>query len=157
MNIFLIILAKIRNKFAVRTIEVTFVIHETENTDKLLSCICDTLGLLDTDFVLKSTDGHHGNTIKFVQAYFVRNRVPELTKKILSSLSIVDRNYIITHVTDYLDNKFTFYLRFSKQDIMDKCLKVSYNGSIRIKMKPKIKLHKNIVLNSYEDLLRDYS
>ena len=110
MNIFLTILKKTYNKLAFRTVEITFIIHETENTTKFLSNLCSILDVSDTDFNKKITEGHHGNKIELIRAHFIRNRVDEITEKILLSLNINDLSILNTDLLDYLDDKFTLYL-----------------------------------------------
>mgnify|MGYP001165313675 FL=1 len=157
MNISLTILKKTQKKLDFRTIEITFVIHETENIDKFLSHLFEIFGLSDTDFSIKKTEGHHGNIIKLFRAYLIRDRVPEITNKILSSINVTDLKTINNNLLYYLDDKFTLYLRFNKQDIIDNVLTLSYDDSVRIKMKPKIKLNKDKAIASYKELLSEYS
>tara|TARA_B100000929_G_scaffold285802_1_gene269942 strand:- start:488 stop:961 length:474 start_codon:yes stop_codon:yes gene_type:complete len=157
MNISLTILKKTQKKLDFRTIEITFVIHETENIDKFLSHLFEIFGLSDTDFSIKKTEGHHGNIIKLFRAYLIRDRVPEITNKILSSINVTDLKIINNNLLYYLDDKFTLYLRFNKQDIIDNVLTLSYDDSVRIKIKPKIKLNKDKAIASYKELLSEYS
>jgi len=157
MNISLTILKKTQKKLDFRTIEITFVIHETENIDKFLSHLFEIFGLSDTDFSIKKTEGHHRNIIQLIRAYLIRDRVPEITEKILSSINIADLKTINNNLLYYLDDKFTLYLRFNKQDIIDNVLTLSYDDSVRIKMKPKIKLNKDKAIASYKELLSEYS
>ena len=157
MNISLTILKKTQKKLDFRTIEITFVIHETENIDKFLSHLLEIFGLSDTDFSIKKTEGHHGNIIKLFRAYLIRDRVPEIINKILSSINVTDLKTINNNLLYYLDDKFTLYLRFNKQDIIDNVLTLSYDDSVRIKMKPKIKLNKDKAIASYKELLSEYS
>ena len=157
MNISLTILKKTQKKLDFRTIEITFVIHETETIDKFLSHLFEIFGLSDTDFSIKKTEGHHRNIIQLIRAYLIRDRVPEITEKILSSINIADLKTINNNLLYYLDDKFTLYLRFNKQDIIDNVLTLSYDDSVRIKMKPKIKLNKDKAIASYKELLSEYS
>ena len=157
MNISLTILKKTQKKLDFRTIEITFVIHETENIDKFLSHLFEIFGLSDTDLSIKKTEGHHRNIIQLIRAYLIRDRVPEITEKILSSINIADLKTINNNLLYYLDDKFTLYLRFNKQDIIDNVLTLSYDDSVRIKMKPKIKLNKDKAIASYKELLSEYS
>ena len=157
MNISLTILKKTQKKLDFRTIEITFVIHETENIDKFLSHLFEIFGLSDTDFTIKKTEGHHGNIIQLIRAHLIRDRVPEITHKILSSITVTDLKTINNNLLYYLDDKFTLYLRFNKQDIIDNVLTLSYDDSVRIKMKPKIKLNKDKAIASYKELLSEYS
>ena len=157
MNISLTVLKKTQKKLDFRTIEITFVIHETEDIDKFLSHLFEIFGLSDTDFSIKKTEGHHRNIIQLIRAYLIRDRVPEITEKILSSINIADLKTINNNLLYYLDDKFTLYLRFNKQDIIDNVLTLSYDDSVRIKMKPKIKLNKDKAIASYKELLSEYS
>ena len=157
MNISLTILKKTQKKLDFRTIEITFVIHETENIDKFLSHLLEIFGLSDTDFSIKKTEGHHGNIIQLIRAHLIRDRVPEITHKILSSINVTELKTINNNLLYYLDDKFTLYLRFNKQDIIDNVLTLSYDDSVRIKMKPKIKLNKDKAIASYKELLSEYS
>ena len=157
MNISLTVLKKTQKKLDFRTIEITFVIHETEDIDKFLSHLFEIFGLSDTDFSIKKTEGHHGNIIQLIRAHLIRDRVPEITHKILSSITVTDLKTINNNLLYYLDDKFTLYLRFNKQDIIDNVLMLSYDDSVRIKMKPKIKLNKDKAIASYKELLSEYS
>ena len=156
MNIFLTVLKKTSNKMAFRTIEITFVLHETENTENFLSHLCLILDLTLDDFSIKKTEGHHGNTIYLISAHFIRDRVHTIAEKIFSSLNSNDLSNLNTDLINYLDDKFNLYLRFNKQAIIDDILVISYEDSVRIKMKPKIKLTENKAIKSYNELLCEY-
>ena len=156
MNIFLTVLKKTSNKMAFRTIEITFVLHETENTENFLSHLCLILDLSLDDFSIKKTEGHHGNTIYLISAHFIRDRVHTIAEKIFSSLNSNDLSNLNTDLINYLDDKFNLYLRFNKQAIIDDILVISYDDSVRIKMKPKIKLTENKAIKSYNELLCEY-
>jgi len=156
MNIFLTVLKKNSNKMAFRTIEITFVLHETENTENFMSHLCHILNLSPEDFSIKKTEGHHNNTIQLIRAHFIRDRVQNITEKILSSLSNDDLSNLSTDLNNHLDDKFNLYLRFNKQEIIDNNLSISYDDSVRIKMKPKIKLNENKAIQSYNELLSKY-
>ena len=156
MNIFLTVLKKTSNKMAFRTIEITFVLHETENTENFLSHLCLILDLTLDDFSIKKTEGHHGNTIHLISAHFIRDRVHTIAEKIFSSLNSNDLSNLNTDLINYLDDKFNLYLRFNKQAIIDDILVISYDDSVRIKMKPKIKLTENKAIKSYNELLCEY-
>ena len=156
MNIFLTVLKKTSNNMAFRTIEITFVLHETENTENFLSHLCLILDLSLDDFSIKKTEGHHGNTIQLISAHFIRDRVHTIAEKIFSSLSNDDLSNLNTDLVNYLDDKSNLYLRFNKQAIIDDTLVISYNDSVRIKMKPKIRLNENKAIKSYNELLSEY-
>ena len=156
MNIFLTVLKKTSNKMAFRTIEITFVLHETENTENFLAHLCLILDLSLDDFSIKKTEGHHGNTIHLISAHFIRDRVHTIAEKIFSSLNSNDLSNLNTDLINYLDDKFNLYLRFNKQAIIDDILVISYDDSVRIKMKPKIKLNENKAIKSYNELLCEY-
>ena len=141
---------------AFRTIEITFVLHETENTENFLFHLCLMLDLSLDDFSIKKTEGHHGNTIQLISAHFIQNRVHTIAEKIFSSLSSNDLSNLNTDLINYLDDKFNLYLRFNKQAIIDDILVISYDDSVRIKMKPKIKLNENKAIKSYNELLCEY-
>ncbi|MBH59082.1 MAG: hypothetical protein CMO19_01530 [Thaumarchaeota archaeon] len=157
MNIFLTVLKKTTNIMAFRTIEITFVLHETENTENFLSHLCNILDLSLDDFNIKNTEGHHGNNIKLVSVHLIRDRVNDIAKKIISSLSIDDLSNLSTNLINYLDDKFNLYLRFDKQAIIDNNLAISYDDSVRIKMKPKNKLNETKAIKSYNELLSEYN
>ncbi len=112
MNIFLTVLKKTSNNMAFRTIEITFVLHETENTENFLSHLCLILDLSLDDFSIKKTEGHHGNTIQLISAHFIQNRVHTIAEKIFSSLSSNDLSNLNTDLINYFDRYFSLTYNF---------------------------------------------
>ena len=106
------------SKFPIAYIDVRAFAHATEDTDKVLKAIQNTLptGLIETINIAKtSLAGHHGNPITLYETRIKEKATAQKTfEKISANLGILDKELLSNEIQLHLE-KGNLYLRLDKQ------------------------------------------
>ncbi|NJF24925.1 RNA-binding protein [Thermococcus sp. Bubb.Bath] len=124
-------------------VRITTFIQATEDEDKVLDAIAtfipDEIDEDDIYLDVNETKGYFGNPIKVVNAEIKRSRaVRVFLENLKELLSDEDRNYILEHLDEKVDEEGTLYLRFNKQKAYLSEVKLDEGADvvqIRIKVK----------------------
>jgi RNA-binding protein len=116
--------------------DVRIIIHATEDKNKVIESICG-IFCIDADrFRHTELIGHWGNRISLLTGNLESAEANRLVKKILLSLSSVEKNQLLSSSHSFIDEKGNLYLRLDKQRICQKRISLSDTDSIRFKFKP---------------------
>jgi RNA-binding protein len=116
--------------------DVRIIIHATEDKNKVLESICG-IFCIDADrFRHTELVGHWGNRISLLTGNLESAEANRLVKKILLSLSSVEKNQLLSSSHSFIDEKGNLYLRLDKQRICQKRISLSETDSVRFKFKP---------------------
>lgn len=119
-------------------IEISSIIHATEDLDKVMKAIRNTLPeeFADEEYEKSNLLGYHRNPIITLKI-FIRERVKEIAflKNILGRLEADDRACLSLKFKDYMDSKGNFYLRLDKQEAFLGKIKLGFVDIIHIKVK----------------------
>jgi RNA binding exosome subunit len=137
--------------------EIRFITHATEDSRKVLSAVCDLLGVSENDFVSTKLEGHFGNEIKIYTARIAGRGVNEIADRIIKRLEKSDKNTLAMRIEDYVDKHGDFYLRFDKQAIVLGRLRLWQEDAIRVKLKISKKGPKDRgkLLRGYLEMIKD--
>jgi hypothetical protein len=106
------------SKIPIGYIDIRVFAHATEEVDKILNAVRNTLPaeLADTiTFKKTNLTGHHGNPITLLEARVKeKNAVQAVFKKLSSSLSSLDKELLRNEITQHLDGG-NLYIRLDKQ------------------------------------------
>lgn len=106
------------SKFPIAYIDVRTSAHATEDTDKVLKAIHNTLPQehVETITINKtSLTGHHGNPITLFEARIKdKNTAQKTFEKLSSNLTIMDKEILNSEIQKHLE-KGNLYLRLDKQ------------------------------------------
>jgi RNA-binding protein len=116
--------------------DVSIIIHATEDKNKILESICDIFCIDANRFRHTELIGHWGNRISLLTGNLESAEANRLVKKILLSLSSVEKNQLLSSSHSFIDEKGNLYLRLDKQRICQKRISLSETDSIRFKFKP---------------------
>lgn len=121
------------------TADVSIIIHATEDENKILDAISNTLSINAEKFNYLESTGHWKNKILLLTGNLESQEANVLAQKILSSLSSFEREQISTSYGSSIDEKGNLYLRLDKQKICQGRISLSESDSIRVKLKPVIR------------------
>jgi RNA-binding protein len=116
--------------------DVSIIIHATEDKNKILESICDIFCIDANRFRHTELIGHWGNRISLLTGNLESAEANRLVKKILLSLSSVEKNQLLSSSHSFIDEKGNLYLRLDKQRICQKRISLSERDSIRLRFKP---------------------
>ena len=132
--------------------DVSVIIHATEDKNKVLGSICG-IFCIDADrFRHTELVGHWGNRISLLTGNLESAEANRLVKKILLSLSSVEKNQLLSSSHSFIDEKGNLYLRLDKQRICQKRISLSETDSVRFKFKP---ARRSKVNSNYDYLVGD--
>jgi len=136
------------SKSPIGYIDIRVLAHATEDTDKVLLAVHNTLpSELKEDVVFKETrlTGYYKNPITLYQTRLIDKQTLIPTLKYLSSkVNSLDKENLTNHINIHLD-KGNLYLRFDKQLAYNNMLKFSTKDPIHIKIHFKNKTSKEII------------
>jgi RNA-binding protein len=121
-------------KFSVA--EVNLVLHATEDGGKVLQSIQDMLLVPSELFSSSASEGHHKNKIVLLKAILSSQEAGKLASRIISLLSIADREQLSRLLHQYSDEKGNLYIRLDKQRLCKGKVLLSETDAIRIRFRP---------------------
>jgi RNA binding exosome subunit len=133
--------------------EVDLLLHATEDSDKVLQSIQETLAVPSERFSASSSEGHYKNKILLLKAMLSSQEAGELALRIMSRLNSSDREHLSSSLVEYSDEKGNLYLRLDKQRVCQGKVSLSETDAIRIRFKPVKRYRPSGNLESYRGLL----
>ncbi|MEM0029694.1 MAG: RNA-binding domain-containing protein [Candidatus Nitrosocaldus sp.] len=130
--------------------EVELIVHATENLDKIIDALNNTLGIRSSMLTREILTGHHGNEIVLLKASVRGDDVRYLAGRLVGSLSNADISSMYREFDLYTDNRSSLYVRISKQEMVNGKIKLSQSDAVRIRLKVAKRMHRATL-----DALRD--
>ena len=124
---------------------IDIVVHATEDKNRITNSVLSTLEISHTEkFKEIEYEGHWGNKILRLTAEIKKKDAQMLIKKILMSLSFIDKENLLNNLDKHIDEKGNLHLRLDKQRICKNKISLSETEGVKIKFK----INKNpIILN----------
>jgi hypothetical protein len=123
------------SKIPIGYIDMRVFAHATEDVDKVLNAVHNTLPAeVIENVVIKRTNltGHHGNPIILLETRIKeKNAVQAVFEKLSSALSILDKEQLSGEIKEHLD-KGNLYLRLDKQSAYLNEIKLSRADPIHL-------------------------
>ena len=136
------------SKLQIGYIEIRVFAHATEDTEKVLVAVRNTLPEEVGECVVfekTALTGHHGNPIVLLNAKLEdRKMLPSALQRIGSGLTALDKETLDSELKLHL-NKGNLYLRFDKQQAFLGALRFSSNDPIHFKIHFKNKTTEEII------------
>jgi len=136
------------------SVTVSFFIHATEDSERLLSIVSEDLGVAREELQTENIVGHYGNAIVSVKAHIIGRGAQGVATLILRSLSEGAKKQVLLELEKSMDEHDALYLRIDRQSI-DRELVISDEEPIRVKLKPKFRAGGRASMREgYEEMIR---
>ncbi|MEM2955708.1 MAG: RNA-binding domain-containing protein [Nitrososphaerales archaeon] len=136
------------------SIEITWMIHATEEGEKVVKKIVELLHLSNYDVKSFNLEGHFGNPILLYKARLIGAEASKFVHVLFSSLSDTDKKILERELSKHLDEHGAFYIRIDKQLLCEGKIELSEKDAIKIKLKPKNGLKFDEKVSHYRGLLK---
>lgn len=130
---------------------VEILIHATENKEKILDSVSETLEITKGEFIEERLAGHFGNPILLLKAKLVKKRAETLIQRIISKISKTQMDEFLQEIETRIEDSALF-LRISKQDIVSKIINFKEDDAIKIRISQPI-YKKSELVRTYTELL----
>jgi len=132
-----IVMYALSSKILIAYIDIRVFAHATEDIDKVLDAVRNTLPKELTDTVVfekSNLTGHHGNPIILLEARLKeKNLVQAVFEKLSSSLSSLDKELLNSEIKQHFD-KGNLYIRLDKQSAYLNEIKLSQTDPIHFRI-----------------------
>ena len=136
-------------------ITIELILHATENFQKVYDAFFDLFVIEKDDISKHELVGHLGNPIFMLHIQIKKIKAYELVKKLISIMPKSELDLILKDLENRIDNS-SLYLRFSKQNFLEKIIKLEEKDPIRMKIYTPVYVKKEIV-DVYRKLLETSS
>ena len=123
---------------AVTSLEITCLVHATEDREKVMRAVHVLLPAQHVDDIRFSCDelqGYYKNPITLLKTRITdRQVIAGIVAKLAGELNSSDRGILTTDFDRYVDRR-TLYLRFDKQDAYRGKLRLAHADPIRVKIR----------------------
>ena len=146
----MIIQKKLKNQ---KKLDVTIelILHATENSQKVYDAFYDLFAVEKHDILKHELVGHFRNPIFMLHIEIKKIKAYEFVKKLISIMPKSELDLILNNLENRIDNS-SLYLRFSKQNFVEKIIKLEEKDPIRMKIYTPVYVKKEIT-DVYRKLL----
>jgi RNA binding exosome subunit len=121
----------------IRSAEVSYIVHATEDGDRILTAVCEKLGIEGTHSQ-ETLTGHHSNPITRVKLHATGDEAARVLRSITDGLSPDSKQLVRRDIESMIDEHSALYLRFDKQGLIRGDLAMSSTDTVRVKLKPRL-------------------
>ncbi|MDE1853111.1 MAG: hypothetical protein KGI38_05095 [Thaumarchaeota archaeon] len=139
-------------KGPIQSVEVSYLLHQTEDPVKVQAAVGDLLGVKSGPET-ESLEGHFGNEIVRARFHLTGEDAEAAFKGLVSRMPGGMKKEIAAGISAFLDEHSAFFLRLDKQRLVGGSLALSGGDSVRIKVKPRIFMLKGGARQFYLGLL----
>lgn len=139
-------------KGPIQSVEVTYLIHATEDSEKISTAVSRLTGVL-SEPVLEHLEGHFGNEITKARIQLTGDVATRAFERIVVMMSDGMRKSISADIGSFLDEHSAMFLRLDKQLLVSGSLALGSGDSVRVKVKPRLFLAKGGAPRFYADLM----
>ncbi len=132
-------------------VTIELILHATENFQKVYDAFFDLFVIEKDDISKHELVGHFGNPIFMLHIRIKKIKAYEVVKKLISIMPKSELDLILKDLENRIDNS-SLYLRFSKQNFLEKIIKLEEKDPIRMKIYTPVYVKKEII-DVYRKLL----
>ena len=138
-------------KGPIQSVEVTYLVHATEDPGKLEAAVMSLFSASRTP-ELERLEGHFGNEILKARLHLTGQEAVKAFNSMTASMSKGLKKQVVDGLGESVDEHSALFLRFDKQRVVSGSLTLGVGDSIRVKVKPRIYLVKGGAIGFYSQL-----
>jgi len=135
------------------SVEITWMIHATEDGEKVVKKMLELFPLSYDNMKSFNLEGHFGNPVLLYKARLTGDKASKFVDTLFSSLRDIDKKVLESELSEHLDEHGDFYIRIDKQLLCEGKIGLSEKDAIRIKLKSKSNSKLHDKLSYYRGLL----
>jgi RNA binding exosome subunit len=139
-------------KGPIQSVEVTYLVHATEDQKKVEDAVGRLLGAT-TRPVVERLEGHFGNEILAARLHLTGEEAAKAVHRVFAALPKDLREVLVADIGEFLDEHSAFFLRLDKQRLVSGVLALGSGDSVRLKVKPRLFLVKGGAAEFYAELI----
>jgi RNA binding exosome subunit len=139
-------------KGPIQSVEVTYLVHATEDQEKVEEAVGRLLGVT-TRPAVERLEGHFGNEILAARLHLTGEEAAKAVQRVIAELSKDLRAELIEKIGEFLDEHSALFLRLDKQRLVSGVLALGSGDSVRLKVKPRLFLVKGGAAEFYAELI----
>ena len=139
-------------KGPIQSVEITYLIHATEDQQKVGGAITKMLGI-EAQPVAERFEGHFGNEIERVRIHFVGEDANLAFKAVAERFPKDLKAELLGNMGAFVDEHSSLFLRLDKQQLVAGTLALGSGDSVRFKVKPRLFLLKGGAAEFYAHLI----
>lgn len=139
-------------KGPIRSLEATYLLHATEDPEKLWEAVAGVLSAGAPPQV-DEMEGHYGNQILRVRIHLTGDDAQKGFERIMSRLGGDQRAQLVGDLGSHLDEHSALFLRLDKQRLVRGSVVFGLGDPVRIKVKPRPFLLGHDAVRFYSNLL----
>jgi RNA binding exosome subunit len=121
----------------VQSVEVSYLVHATEDSERLGEAIQLALGITSSPEE-QELEGHFGNTIIRARHHLTGDSAASVLTSLVASLTAPARKEALLKLEESIDKHGILYLRLDKQSFLAGALVLSDGDAVRVRVKPRL-------------------
>jgi len=123
-------------KGPIQSVEVTYLVHATEDPRKMEQALSRLLGA-ETAPDLERLEGHFGNEILRARLHLVGDEAGRAFESLASRIPRGVKEEVLGDLHSHLDEHAALFLRFDKQSLVSGSVAMGSADAVRVKVKPR--------------------
>jgi RNA binding exosome subunit len=124
-------------KGPIQSVEVSYLVHATEDVDRLQRTVMGILGI-DCVAEVEELEGHYGNKILRVSHHLTGEAAASTYSRLVEKLPQEQREEIDRDLNGYMDEHFALHLSLDKQGLVNGRVTLGSVETVKVKIKPRL-------------------
>jgi RNA binding exosome subunit len=139
-------------KSPIRSVEASYLVHATEDKEKIGRAVSRLLST-GTEAEVEKLEGHYGNEILRARLQLTGKEAARAFEGIVSALPPAVKAEISSSIQTLIDEHSALFVRFDKQRLVSGTVSLGSGDSVRVKVKPRVFLVEGGAAKFYLGLL----
>lgn len=139
-------------KGPIQSVEVTYLVHATEDEKKVEEAVSQVLAVKSQP-VTERLEGHFGNEILSVRLHLTGDEAARALESLVERLPKDLKARFLENIGAFVDEHSALFLRFDKQKLVSGTLALGSGDSVRLKVKPRLFLLRGRAAEFYASLI----
>ncbi len=139
-------------KGPIQSVEVSYLVHATEDPEKLGEAVRRVLGVSSPPET-EELEGHFGNKIVNTRHHLTGDSASSTLSSLVGSLSAEARSEVLRNLRLMMDEHGALYLRLDKQSFFAGKLALAQGNVVRVRVKPRLFKVRGGVEEFFRDVL----